>query len=613
MHGSSVQSFLSPRSERQSVLRFGWSPSWTVRALPLIALALLFPGCSSCNQSREVPFGLDKEAAEAKSVSATDERADEAAQEETVFKALESLTLEPGTDRVRVAGDEYGAPAGSSIHLLLELNGGAEGNASAFILESDETHYRMKILERRDGTLRPSEFKSLDRAEDCAFKKGGLSLPAPNFVLYNLTEECAFGEGSAGGVANLIPSPRIRKAIRIAAPRNEDEKSFSLSLRGIDRDEDGYTDLTAELHAEGMEALTLNWLNRPGGFMLVDLEPKQTLERLEEIGRSAVEPSAAAHAARSLLRLSTALCRESEAPRLTIDEHRGLSCGKNYARVAEGLIVGELLLRGELDEALSLARDLRERGDEELNAILRDAFKLLPASAISLSRLPLPGSLDGDAWLRGLAFDEEGALLIGGSSPTKVDLSSEEPVIVPSDEAPYPARDLLDRYGLVSIETACYGSRVGVRALRQDEGAPPRTKLIPIDDGSGCAPGAPKEEPWEVVGWAPQGVVVERGKLRRIVPLDVEAAPAGQPFDLGEEEPLPSPILGPRVSRDGEARLIAIPSALIVLRDGKPNLVLRHEAWGESPEIRAAALSPSGDRVAAVVGNDLYFGKLSGR
>ena len=591
------------------------------RALFVVAFAGTFSGslfaisgCSSCDKSREVPFGLDKQPAEAEH--------EEAEPEAAVFAPIESLTLDRGTDRLRFQELDYRVP-GSAIHLALEFAGeqaGDDADAAAFILESDETHYRLKILKPRAGSLEASELARLERGEDCAFKAGKLSLPVRTHLLYSLTEECAFGEGSAGGIVDLLPSPRVRKAIRIDAPGAEAEASFAVALEGVDHDEDGYLDLIAMIEGAGLEPIRLSWLNRPGGFMLVDLEPKQSLERLEEMGKSAVEPAIAASAARSLLSLSSALCRESDAPRLIIDEHRGLPCGKNYARIAEGLIVGELLLRGEIDAALSLARELRERGDEELNGILRAAFKLLPASAITLRKLELPSPPNESAWLRGLAFGEDGSILVGGASPARVDLSGDEPSLSPLEEAPFPSRDLLDRFGLTSIENACYGSRLGVRALRSADGEPLRTKLIPIDDGGGCAPGAAPVEPWEIVGWAPQGIVVERGSSRRIIPLNVEASPSGQPFDLGEDEPLPSPILGPRVSRDGETRLVVIPSAILILREGRNNLVIRHEAWitsgdaaSEPPEIRAAAISPDGDRVAAIVGGELYFGKLSGR
>lgn len=595
--------------------------SLVLRALFVAACAGAFggsllgiSGCSNCEKSREVPFGLDKQPAEAEH--------EEAEPEAAVFTPIESLTLDRGTDRLRFQELDYRVP-GSAIHLALELGAeqaGDDADAAAFILESDETHYRLKMLKPRAGSLEASELARLERGEDCAFKAGKLSLPVRTHLLYSFTEECAFGEGSAGGIVDLIPSPRVRKAIRIDAPGAEGEASFAVGLEGVDHDEDGYLDLIALIEGAGLEPIRLSWLNRPGGFMLVDLEPKQSLERLEEMGKSAVEPAIAASAARSLLSLSSALCRESDAPRLIIDEHRGLPCGKNYARIAEGLIVGELLLRGEIDAALSLARELRERGDEELNGILGAAFKLLPASAITLRQLELPSPPNESAWLRGLAFGEDGSILVGGASPARVDLSGDEPSVSPIEEAPFPSRDLLDRFGLTSIENACYGSRLGVRALRSADGEPLRTKLIPIDDGGGCAPGAAPVEPWEIVGWAPQGIVVERGSSRRIVPLDVEAAPSGQPFDLGEDEPLPSPILGPRVSRDGETRLVVIPSAILILREGRNNLVIRHEAWvtsddaaSEPPEIRAAAISPDGDRVAAIVGGELYFGKLSGR
>lgn len=579
-----------------------------------IAASFGAAGCSSCEKSREVPFGLNNEPAEAEHEGEGSGLEDESSESDPgaeSSKKLESLKLEAGTDRVRIEGVDYRAP-GSAIHLLLEMQGLAK-DASAVILESDDARYRLKLLEKREKSLKAVEIASFERAEDCAFKDGALALPDPEHLTYSFTEECAFGEGAAAGFANLFPSPWLRKAIRIDAPREEGGASFSIALESADRDEDGHLDLLARIESEGLEPIELSWLNRPGGLMLVDLEPAQSLARLEEVGKSAIEPAAAASAARALLTLSSALCRESERPRLRVDELRGLPCGKDYSRVAEGLIVGELLLRGEIEAALSLARELRERGDEELNAILREAFKLLPAAAISLHQLPLPSALGADAWLRGVAFDEEGALLIGGVTPSRIVLDGDEPEVSQIPEAPFPSRDLLDRYGLVSIETACYGSRAGVRQLHipLDE-LPPRTKMLSIDEGSGCDPGAPREEPWEIVGWAPQGLVFERGSLRRIVPLNVDAAPAGDPFDLGDEEPLPSPILGPRVSRDGETRLIVIPSAILIVREGRRSLVIRHEAWGDAPKIRAAAISPSGDRLAAVVGGELYFGKLSG-
>ena len=44
-----------------------------------------------------------------------------------------------------------------------------------------------------------------------------------------------------------------------------------------------------------------------------------------------------------------------------------------------------------------------------------------------------------------------------------------------------------------------------------------------------------------------------------MIPLSIDAEPSGEPFELGDDEPLPSPIVGPHVTRDGSTETTRAP------------------------------------------------------
>ena len=86
------------------------------------------------------------------------------------------------------------------------------------------------------------------------------------------------------------------------------------------------------------------------------------------------------------------------------------------------------------------------------------------------------------------------------------------------------------------------------------------------------------------------------------------AKPAGRPVELDPRNPLPAPIRGARITRDG-ARYVIPHTEGVVVRDwrrGGAGLWLRPADWDTVPgELRAVAISPDGKRIAVQKGNEI--------
>lgn len=576
--------------------------------LGLVACLLLVlgSGCDGCNRPPEpVPFGKGR----------TDEP-DPQSEPETKaeFTPKRGTVLDPGTRDLVVAGGRYTTPRGA-IHLALRLDLDGDEDEDALLVVSHETALTLVAVKNDRGVLSTSNVGSFQMQEGCLYHEGSIEQVAPDNVVLGLQAKCPFGDASATAMITLVPSPRIRKKLWLEAPSEGSEPPLQLVASSVDRDEDGHLDLVVAVLGELTPPVELVWLNRPGGFSLVDDEPKTTLEGLFETGRSAKEADLLLDSAARLRALSSALCREASSPRLRVDEAPGIPCGRDYVGLAETLRVAALLEARRFDEAIQLDRELRDRGDRAIVAELDRAWGAVRSARIPLKRIAdAPRDAALDEWTAGLGFDDEGGLILRGLLTQRFTFQGGEAKSEIILDRGLPITDLEGRFAVESVVRDCASVRARIIPLDPSTGAPRQgglrreVEIAPPDEE--CERGASAPRTWEVLGWTPQGLVARNGARRRVIPLSIDAEPSGEPFELGDDEPLPSPIVGPHVTRDGSTVLDSVPGAVLLLREGAAPAVLRDESWGDSPTIRTAAISPDGKRIAIVVDAGLYVGSL---
>jgi hypothetical protein len=576
-------------------------------ALVACIVGLIGGGCESCSRKNEtVPFGRDR-------ASSTDPSDDERPPD-SAFVPREGVRLDPGTRELTVAGGRYTTPRGA-IHVALPLDFDRDDDEDALLIVSQESTLSLVVVKNDRGVLTTETLGTFEMPEGCLFDDGKLDQVEPEHVVFGARARCAFGEASAGGMVTLLPSPRVRKKIWLDAPTDESGTPLRLVFSGADRDEDGHLDLVVVALGEATPPVELVWLDRPGGFSLVDAEPRQTLEGIHAAGRDAKDPEVVRAEAMRLRAVSAALCREAKMPRLRVDDAYGVPCGRDYVGLADALRVGALVASSRFDEAIDLDRAVRDQAEKEIVRALDDAWRSVRPSRITFDRVTdAPKEAGMDEWTSGLGFDEDGALVKRGLLTQRFTFEGRRAQSEIVIDRNLPIVDPEGRYAVESVVRDCASVRARVVALDAETGAirpgGVRRELEIAPPGLSCERGDGAPRTWEVLGWTPQGLVARHGTRRRVVPLSVDAEPAGEPFELGEDEPLPSPIRGAHITRDGSVQLDSVPGAILVLREGSAPLVVRDDAWGSAPLVRSAALSGDGRRLAVVVNDGLYIGSL---
>jgi hypothetical protein len=576
-------------------------------ALVACVIGWLGAGCESCNQKDgPVPFGRDRPP----SIEPEADR-DQAG---AAFVPRKGVRLDPGTRELMVAGGRYTTPRGA-IHVALRLDLDRDDDEDALLVVSHESTLSLVAVKDDRGVLTTESLGTFEMPEGCLFDEGKLDQIEPEHVVLGVRARCAYGDASAGAMVTLLPSPRIRKKVWLDAPSDGSGPLLRLTFSGEDRDEDGHLDLVVAALGEATPPVELLWLNRPGGFSLVDAEPRQTLEAVFAAGRDAKNPEVVNAEATRLRALSGALCREAKMPRLRVDESFGVPCGRDYVGLADAMRVGAMVASSRFDEAIELDRAVRDQAEKEIVRALDDAWRSVRASRIALDRLAdAPKESGMDEWTSGLGFDEDGALVRRGLLTQRFTFEGKRAQTEIVVDRNLPIVDPESRHAVESLVRDCASVRARIVALDPETGTiragGPRREVEIAPPGPSCERGDAAPRTWEVLGWTPQGLVARHGTRRRVVPLSVDAEPTGEPFELGDDEPLPSPIRGAHVTRDGTTQLDSVPGALIILREGSAPLVVRDEAWGSAPLIRSAALSPDGRRLAVVVNDGLYIASL---
>lgn len=589
----------------------------------LTVFGLLLAGCSSCDRSGPaVPFGL--EGASASGDRPTPEGPDDP-DEGSDPGTLQ--TFDEGTARVDVDGaaleDERGA-----LRAVYSRDFDGDGDVDAIALR--DAPPRLAFHRRdADGFADGASLGSVAAAPGCSITEATIEPLGASWLHAQATITCpAEDDADAGGpervdhwVLGTDRTPRTLEQLAWLSSRERAPGAVSLALSADDRDEDERTDLVARIsvgEGDGATEVALTWFDRPSGLAREGGEPAATLvERSRDaLRRLRRQPEQAIARSRRVLALHAALCRAPGRARIEVGGVAGLPCGESdgAGRAAATIVRGHAALdqTAEALEALALTRQPGVRMTDERTRYVRAALEDLPATGELTSREgpAITTSFVEGVRLPAVGFLDEDRVVLRTATPSIWNVATGE--IVPGGDHGRQVRDPSGRLVVAAVERTCEG-----HVLRIHRNGIP-TSSPAVDDapppvGADCplrGPTSRDDGGWQVLGWAPQGVVLHRAGSLRVVPLDVEGRPAGSPTDLDPGTPPPVPLPAGAIDPRGTYLASLNGPGVFVRQVGssEPPTLLWPEGWGGiDGVVTDVAVSPSGRRVAVVRGGRVYL------
>ncbi len=364
-------------------------------------------------------------------------------------------------------------------------------------------------------------------------------------------------------------TPRLRERLGV--------QDGQLTLAYPDIDDDGHPDLEATVHLAGRE-LTLRWMDRAGGLAL---DPRQPAETLEAVSG---DPGA--------IDFASAICGEG----LAIGGHWGLDCPPDTRR---RLTLEALFAQASDNLAQALA------GMPELSAEEEAAFLTrIERPTIHALRVGPPLRAHLAARQGGLGYGPEGVIdhtrahILAVPPQAGVQpLPYTGPPAIPSPSAPPRAvGGVRSRIHRTLIRRGQQNRRMRAHARQ-----PARIEIFPAQlfaPGSTAIESIPIDAAartrWTVLGWAPQGFLLFDGVSRHF--MEVTSTPLRTHL-VPVPTPMPAPLRGARVAQGGRVWVSETPLG-VIHGDGETVSLWRNEDWDRQHPILAAAIDPTGTRIA---------------
>jgi hypothetical protein len=554
---------------------------------------------SGCPGRKQVPFGLTD-------ASSSDE---EPTEEPAEVQALPvGQTFSPDQVEIPVGESALVLDKGYALGALqIDLDG--KEPLDAIAVSADPQEVRVQAAFQRGLTVTPQRIDSFLVPSDCKDPKAQIRQLSASLVSVQVDHACEAGNRTNIWLLTIEAQPRVRERITVLPPNEGSTAPISLELRVEDRDADGYEDVVANVRIGEVE-VPLAWLNRPGGFARDVSQPEATFKLLADDAWAFLDsdPDGSETRARGVLDAFIALCRESGASRIGLAGTQGIQCHQSQAAaraVAVAMIAA--IRRGTFIRALELQRWWDGSGmlpSAEEQALVQSAWRKAKASARASWRL-----IDKESATAHLYFTDIDTLVVDGFSPKAIKLSTGAATRIPNAAIVPPTRSPNGRFAVRGVRVTCAGFEAEIGPLLGK-----RTHRVLIERRAGTIPcQTPIDRPasvfeWEVLGWAPQGLVAASGDLLRVVPLNELAKAAGRPIDLPVGSPLPAPIRGRRITPDGGRYVIPHPEGVVVRdwRKGGAGLWLRPTDWDAVPgTLRSVAISPDGKHIAVQKGNEI--------
>jgi hypothetical protein len=435
---------------------------------------------------------------------------------------------------------------------------------------------------------------------------------------------------------SLEAPPRVHERVELVGER---AGTLALEPSSVDTDGDGHGDVVLSVSlvdatvpedagsdagstaSEGV--LKLTWLDRPSGLSRDLREPDATFAAWASAaqGLLAKKPEQALLQAARVVSLEAALCREPGQPVLHVSGAPGIVCkqAKGVTSALTTLVLAHARLKHP-SEAFDAYEELsrREQKPEKraLERVLKALSGLPKQKGIGMREGPrVEPARRPRVRLPAARFVDDSTLLLRRGSPVLYNLESgqETALAVPTDDL---MRDPSGELCVTDIERTSCGVRLRIeRAPKVGSpyvGSAPVATPTLLAFGTSCTPDGSAPRPdaagFQVLGWAPQGVVAARGREVRVVPLSAAGTPSGEPFVVPDDAPLPAPLPSGLASPDGARRVELTPAGALVLTRGTPAPELwRPEGFaGIAQSAREAAISPMGRRVALVADGIVY-------
>jgi hypothetical protein len=590
-----------------------------LHALSCLSVLGALCGCDGCDKEPKVPFKLGSEAASDAELALVREL------------DAESQVFGSAVDKPRVDGAELPL---DFVRALLAHDLDADGDRDVIALSHDTARRLRLSVSIRDGDAYQPESDVagfvVPGDESCVLREAGLSALARDKAVLSIALNCGDPQRPLPPSLTLLSleaPPRLYERFELLG--DADTAALTLRAEASDTDADGHTDflleVTARDPARAAATLKLAWLDRAGGLSRDMREPEASFAAWASAAQSqlAKTPEQAAATAEQLLFFEQSLCRERAEAQLVVSGSSGISCGPSKA--ASQALATLVLARCKLQQVLPATWAYAELARRELKPDKRTLERVLGALAqlphtpgITLREGPRLDPLERPRLaLPSARFLTDDQLLLERPVPTLYDLSR-------SEELPAPApgdrlfRDPSGQLMVADIERdACGGLRLRVErapragapyvpgavvstpALRPSAGRPPCKQAGAKAHADGG---------YQVLGWAPQGVVLVRGLEGSVVPLDLQGAPAGEPFALPAGAPLPAPLPSGAGTPDGARYAELSPAGILVYaRGGSPPELWRPDGYSAlAASARQPAISPSGKRVAVLANGGVY-------
>lgn len=551
-----------------------------------------------CSRDRQVPFGLEP------SLDAPAEPTTEVPAEPTVGEVYppgEQLTLNVGE----------AAHAFSSGHALasLPLDLDEDGALDLFYLRADAQRTELGIALQRTQHLDPRGVAEFVVPDECQDARGTLSVLNAKMVLATVEHVCPDGERETYWLATVEAQPRIRERITLLPPTEANPTAISLTIAAADQDQDGHDDVVVTFVVGGMQ-VPVTWLDRPGGFARDTHQPEQALhERAQEAAKSTVGADAMKRA-REVLSAFETLCREGGDARVGFSGTQGIQCKDSEgAGVAAAVLVRALVRQNKFFEA---HRVMEWFTHPDVNVPTAELDKV--RATWKKARTPAKvkwESVDTESSEATLWFQDAITLRVGGARPREIDLRSKTRTSIRRPDGVPPVHDPSKRFGVRQVLRTCNGYEAEIQSLTGQAKRRSRALLVQEPQPSPCSPlkerkSSPDE--WQVLGWAPQGLVAFRGTRLRVVPLDTTARPAGQPIDLQPDGLPPAPLAGAAVTPTGSHHVLATRDGLLLRQLGRnaKAIWIRPSDWDSvAGDVRNVALSPDATLIAVRKGSDI--------
>lgn len=598
-----------------------FAPVWLKSRLVAVCLAVLSgsTGCDACGHEPKVPFKLggdsdpdaelplvrELDAASEVFQSAVDKpRVDGAELPIDFVRALLAHDLDADNDRDVIA---LSHDTGRRLRLTVSLREG-----DAFQAESDVAGFRA-----------PGD-------DSCVLREASLTPLSGDKAVLSVALNCGDPQRAFAPSLTLLSlesPPRLYERFEVLG----DEAGAALTLRteASDADGDGRSDFLLELSprdpARGSGVLKLAWLDRASGLSRDMREPEATFAAWASAaqGQLAKTPEQAAASAEVLLFFEHSVCRERGAAELIVSGSSGIGCGES--RAASQALATLVLARSKLGQAplalaayAELSRRTLKPDKRTLERALNALTQLPRTEGVSLREGPRV-----ELWERprlslpSARFIDDDKLLLDRAVPALYDLlQSQESTASSAGDRLY--RDPSGQLLISDIERdGCGGVRLRIeRAPRAGApyvpGAVVSTPAILASGGRpACKQAGARghaESGYQILGWAPQGVVLARGAEAVVVPLDLQGAPAGEPFVLPPGAPLPAPLPAGAGTPDGTRHAELSPAGVMVYtRAGAAPELWRPDGYSAiAPSARQVAISPSGKRIAVVANGVVY-------